>query len=95
MPTGWTPLFVCICKALTQKTIEQRIEAGATSVEAVRTAFALDDDECCGGCAPIIEDLCGEVCGRLAGASCPIAEARRMADIAPNGARTDAGRLVH
>ncbi|MDZ7727168.1 MAG: (2Fe-2S)-binding protein [Dehalococcoidia bacterium] len=78
-------MFVCICKALTEKTIAERIEAGATSVEAVRAEFALHDDDCCGGCEPMIEDLCEEVCGRMATASCPIAEAKRAGSFAATG----------
>lgn len=93
---GWTALFVCVCKALTEKTIAQQIEAGATSVEAVRAAFSLYDEECCGGCEPIIEDLCEEVCGRMTNASCPIAEAKKAGSFVPAGLRqgTEAG-LVH
>lgn len=89
-------MFVCICKALTEKTIAQRIEAGATSVEAVRAAFSLYDDDCCGGCEPMIEELCEEVCDRMTAASCPIAEAKRAGSFGSAGLRREAeAGLLH
>jgi bacterioferritin-associated ferredoxin len=45
------PMYVCLCKGLTESDVKQQVSRGCTTAEALVTALGLDDDACCGRCA--------------------------------------------
>ena len=53
-------MFVCVCKAVSQSEVEQSIDDGATTVEAVTRACRAGGD--CGACHQTIEDLIEDRC---------------------------------
>ena len=48
-------MYVCVCRAVTDKEVDAAIEAGADTVEAVTAACCAGDD--CGACRSLIEDM--------------------------------------
>jgi bacterioferritin-associated ferredoxin len=54
-PYGTKSMYVCICRAVTEREVESAIDAGATTVEAVTSACCAGDD--CGACHGVIEDM--------------------------------------
>ncbi len=48
-------MFVCVCRAVTDKEVEASIEAGAHTVEAVTAKCQAGGD--CGACHNMIEDM--------------------------------------
>ncbi len=48
-------MYVCICRAVTEREIQAAIEGGATTVEAVTQACCAGDD--CGACHGAIEEM--------------------------------------
>jgi len=51
-------MYVCVCRAVTDKEVKAAIEAGADTVAAVTTACCAGDD--CGACHDAIRDLIEE-----------------------------------
>jgi bacterioferritin-associated ferredoxin len=51
-------MYVCICRAVTDKQVKATIHAGADTVEAVTRACGAGGD--CGGCQGMIEDMIDE-----------------------------------
>jgi bacterioferritin-associated ferredoxin len=49
------PMYVCICRAVTEETVRAAIDAGAETVEAVTAACCAGDD--CGTCHDVIEEM--------------------------------------
>jgi bacterioferritin-associated ferredoxin len=48
-------MYVCICRAVTEREVKSTIEAGAKTVQAVTQACCAGDD--CGACHATIEDM--------------------------------------
>jgi bacterioferritin-associated ferredoxin len=48
-------MYVCVCRAVTDKEVKAAIEAGADTVQAVSQACCAGDD--CGACHGAIEDM--------------------------------------
>ena len=48
-------MYVCVCRAVTEREIQEAIEGGARTVEAVTQACCAGDD--CGSCHPYIEEM--------------------------------------
>ena len=48
-------MYVCVCRAVSEKEVEAAIEGGADTVEAVMNVCCAGDD--CGSCHGAIEDL--------------------------------------
>jgi bacterioferritin-associated ferredoxin len=48
-------MYVCACRAVSDKQIREAIEAGATTVAAVTAACCAGDD--CGACHGVIQEL--------------------------------------
>ena len=48
-------MYVCVCRAVTDKEVDAAIEAGAETVEAVTAACCAGGD--CGACRSLIEDM--------------------------------------
>jgi bacterioferritin-associated ferredoxin len=48
-------MYVCICRAVTDKQVKSTLEAGATTVAEVTRACGAGGD--CGGCEGAIEDM--------------------------------------
>jgi len=51
-------MYVCICRAVTDKQVRATLEAGATTVAAVTRACGAGGD--CGGCRGMIDDMIDE-----------------------------------
>jgi bacterioferritin-associated ferredoxin len=51
-------MFVCVCRAVTEKEVRTAIDAGAETVQAVIHACCAGDD--CGACHGVIEDMIEE-----------------------------------
>jgi bacterioferritin-associated ferredoxin len=58
-------MFVCVCRAVTEREVKVAIEAGATTVQAVTRACCAGDD--CGACHGAIRDMIDEHGGCKAG----------------------------
>jgi bacterioferritin-associated ferredoxin len=48
-------MYVCVCRAVTEREVKSAIDQGATTVEAVTGACCAGDD--CGACRGAIEEL--------------------------------------
>jgi len=48
-------MYVCVCRAVTEETVKQAIDGGATTIEAVTERCCAGDD--CGSCHETIADL--------------------------------------
>jgi bacterioferritin-associated ferredoxin len=48
-------MYVCVCRAVTEETVKQAIDAGARSVDEVTGRTCAGDD--CGSCHDLIEDM--------------------------------------
>ena len=48
-------MYVCVCRAVTEREVKSAIDQGARTVEAVTGACCAGDD--CGACRGTIEDL--------------------------------------
>jgi bacterioferritin-associated ferredoxin len=48
-------MYVCICRAVTDKQVKATIQAGATTVEEVARACGAGGD--CGGCQGMIDEM--------------------------------------
>jgi bacterioferritin-associated ferredoxin len=48
-------MYVCVCRAVTEREIQKAIEGGARTVEAVTEACCAGDD--CGSCHAQIEEM--------------------------------------
>jgi bacterioferritin-associated ferredoxin len=48
-------MYVCVCRAVTDKEVKAAIEAGADTVQAVTKACCAGED--CGACHGVIEDM--------------------------------------
>jgi bacterioferritin-associated ferredoxin len=48
-------MYVCICRAVTEREVESAIEQGAKTVQAVTRSCCAGDD--CGACRGAIEDM--------------------------------------
>jgi bacterioferritin-associated ferredoxin len=51
-------MYVCVCRAVTEQQVKSAIDAGATTVSAVRLACRAGDD--CGACHGLIDELIEE-----------------------------------
>jgi bacterioferritin-associated ferredoxin len=51
-------MYVCICRAVSDKEIKEAIDAGADTVAAVTVACCAGDD--CGACHGVIQELIDE-----------------------------------
>jgi bacterioferritin-associated ferredoxin len=51
-------MYVCVCRAVTEKSVNEAIDAGAQSVEAVTAACCAGDD--CGACHGVIREMIEE-----------------------------------
>jgi bacterioferritin-associated ferredoxin len=51
-------MYVCICRAVTEKQVESTLETGATTVAEVTRACGAGGD--CGGCVGMIEEMIEE-----------------------------------
>jgi len=51
-------MYVCICKAVTDKQIRAAKEAGADSFEAIQAELGVAT--CCGRCEPMARELIGD-----------------------------------
>ncbi len=63
-------MYVCVCRAVTDRQVKAAIEGGADSVEAVTSACEAGGD--CGACHAFIEDMIeehAEACGAKPGCS--------------------------
>ena len=54
-------MYVCVCKAVTDKEVEAAIDAGAHTVAAVTAACQAGGD--CGACRGMIDDMIDEKTG--------------------------------
>jgi bacterioferritin-associated ferredoxin len=50
-------MYLCLCKDVTERDVEQVARTGTTTPEALIGALGLDDDVCCGRCALEIEEF--------------------------------------
>ena len=57
-------MYVCLCRAVTDKAIKQAVENGADSFREVRDE--LDIGTCCGMCVPEARQLIDETLAKLA-----------------------------
>lgn len=57
-------MYVCICRAVTEREVKDAIDEGARSVDAVIAACCAGDD--CGACHERIEDMIEERHGSVA-----------------------------
>lgn len=57
-------MYVCLCRAVTDRAIQKAIDQGATSYRDIRDQ--LDAGTCCGKCVPDIRDMLDEQLARLA-----------------------------
>jgi bacterioferritin-associated ferredoxin len=48
-------MYVCVCRAVTDKQVRAALEGGAETLEAVRAACSAGGD--CGGCHGVIEEM--------------------------------------
>ena len=65
-------MYICICKAVTERQVREAIAGGCTTVGHLRAELGLG--ACCGKCAPEAKAMvsqCGAACGRRAEASAP------------------------
>ena len=54
----WSRMFVCVCKGITESSVQRIGEAGIIEPEALVAVFGLDDDKlCCGQCREEIDDF--------------------------------------
>jgi bacterioferritin-associated ferredoxin len=51
-------MYVCVCRAVTDKQVKAAIRAGATTVDAVERACGAGGD--CGGCQGMIDEMIEE-----------------------------------
>ena len=51
-------MYVCICRAVKEETVQAAIDAGADTVEAVTAGCCAGDD--CGSCHDVIEGMIEE-----------------------------------
>ena len=63
-------MFVCVCRAVTEREVKGAIEAGASTVQAVTLACCAGDD--CGACHGAIRDMIDEHGGCKAGVDDPV-----------------------
>ena len=76
-------MYVCVCNAVTDREIVERVRAGTVTLEAMR--FELGVATCCGQCADCARELIDETLDALAAASMPGAVAlRRPHDLLPS-----------
>lgn len=61
-------MFVCICKAITDRDVESAIENGARSVEEVGETTGAGTD--CGSCQNALEVRVKRACTRMSGGDC-------------------------
>jgi bacterioferritin-associated ferredoxin len=62
------PMFVCICKAVTDSQLDSAIEQGAQTVEDLGACTGAGTD--CGGCHNALEAQVKRTCARMSGGSC-------------------------
>jgi bacterioferritin-associated ferredoxin len=55
-------MYVCVCRAVTDKAVEAAIDAGADTVDAVGEACCAGED--CGACRDTIEEMVAERRGK-------------------------------
>ena len=63
-------MYICICKAVTERELREAIAGGCTTLGHLRAELGVG--ACCGKCAPEAKAMvsqCGAVCGRRAGVS--------------------------
>jgi bacterioferritin-associated ferredoxin len=53
-------MIVCLCHAVSDRKIEETIDAGATSLAAIERACGAGGD--CGACQPMLAAMLGEAC---------------------------------
>jgi len=56
-------MLVCICKGISDKTIEDQIHSGASSFSEIRRKLGLGS--CCGQCASYAKELISNTIGQL------------------------------
>lgn len=55
-------MFICICSAVSDRQIEQALDAGLTSVDALSAQTGAG--ACCGGCRPLLSSMIDERCSK-------------------------------
>jgi len=54
----WLHMFLCVCKGITESSVQRIGEAGVIEPEALVAVFGLDDDKlCCGQCREEIDEF--------------------------------------
>lgn len=54
-------MFVCLCEAVNDRTVEEAIAHGARTVHAIGEACGAGTN--CGGCRPLLEEMLKEATG--------------------------------
>lgn len=60
-------MYLCICHAVTVAEVRQAAEAGPCDFDELVTRFSLGDDDSCGTCLSVLEDLLVEIAPGPAG----------------------------
>ena len=70
-------MYLCICHAVTVAEVRQAAEAGLRDFDALVARYSLGDDDSCGTCLTILEELlnetapaCAESTQQIAGTRC-------------------------
>lgn len=53
-------MYLCICHAVTVAEVRQAAEAGLRDFDALVARYSLGDDDSCGTCLTVLEDLLAE-----------------------------------
>jgi bacterioferritin-associated ferredoxin len=70
-------MYVCICRAVTEREVKSAIDQGAKTVQAVTRSCCAGDD--CGACRVVIEDLIEDRWGAPAGTAVKLPVVRERA----------------
>lgn len=63
-------MYICVCKAVSQKRIHRAVEEGAVSLRDLKTMTGLGT--CCGKCVPDARRTLGEAVARRSSAAQPM-----------------------
>ena len=69
MQEGRESVYLCICQAVTLAEVRQAAEAGLHDFDELVARFSLGDDDSCGTCLTVLEDLLVETAPACAGST--------------------------